>query len=64
LVVADGVRGKLFKVDRSAKKLVEAKDFINSEARLYKMDFISETLGNKFQYKRLELLSDTMELKF
>ena len=48
LLVADGVHGRLFKVDRKAKKLVEIDDFINPEGRMHEKDFVSDTPGRTF----------------
>jgi protein required for attachment to host cells len=48
LLVADGVRGRLFEVDRQAKKLVEIKEFLNPEGRLYEKELSSDAPGKTF----------------
>lgn len=48
LLVADGVHGRLFKVDRQAKELVEIKEFLNPQGRLYEKEFSSDVPGRTF----------------
>lgn len=48
LLVADGVRGRLFKVDRKAKKLVEVADLLNPEGRLHEKEFYSDAPGKTY----------------
>ena len=51
LLVADSARGRLFKVDRKAKVLVEIKEFLNPEARLHKKEFMNDAPGRSYDSK-------------
>ena len=51
LLIADSARGRLFKVDRKAKLLIEIKDFVNPEARLHKKEFMNDAPGRSFDSK-------------
>ena len=53
LLVADGARGRLFKFDRKAKKLVEVRDFVNPEVRLEGKEFLKDAPGRGFNRKGL-----------
>ena len=51
LLIADGVRARLFKVDKKAKKLREMRDFLNPEARLHEKEFAEDVSGRSFDSK-------------
>lgn len=53
LLIADGVRARLFKVDKKAKKLREIRDFLNPEARLHEKEFAQDSPGRSFDSKGL-----------
>ena len=48
LLVADGARGCLFKVDRKAKQLVQVKEFSNLQGRLHEKELVSDAPGKTF----------------
>lgn len=48
MLVADGVCGRLFKVDRKSKKLVEVRKFQSSEGRLHEKELCSDAPGRTF----------------
>ena len=48
LLVANGVCGRLFKVDKKAKRLIEVADFVNPEARLHEKAYASDSPSRVF----------------
>ena len=53
LLVADGVRGRIFKVDSKAKKLVEIREFLNPEGRFHERELRSDAPGKTFDREGL-----------
>ena len=48
LLVADSSLGRLFKVDKEAKKLIEVEELLNSEGRLQDKEFYSDSPGRAY----------------
>ncbi len=53
ILIADGVRGRLFKLNRAKKELIEIEDFLNPAGRLAEHSVLSDAPGRTFDRRGL-----------